>query len=141
MTDRFARPSRRPRPLAGFYVLVVDHDSEARELFRLVLAYYGAAVTIASTSGAALQAFQRHVPDVVLTDVMLGRAEDGMWLIREAHSSWPWVPFVAISGEDVPADVLTTSGFVTYLRKPVTPGLLVNAVLGAIVHPAIPPVD
>lgn len=126
-----ARPAR---ALTGLYVLVVDDDLRTREVLHLLLAYHGAAVVLASTARAGLAALQRHAADVVIADVVLGDAEDGMWLVRQAQSRWPWVPFLLMSGEDVNADVLTTS-YVAYLRKPVPSELLVDAVLAAVAHP------
>ena len=140
--DRALRTRRhresRSQPLAGLYVLVVDDHDQAREFYRIAMAYYGAVVITAPTSRSALDTLQRHPADVVLADVMLGGPEDGMWLLREAHRRWPWLPFIVISGADVTADVLTNSGFIAYLRKPVPSELLIDSVLAAIARPAEP---
>jgi DNA-binding NtrC family response regulator len=122
----------RPRPLAGLYVLVVDDDPRDRDVFRLLLAYHGAAVAVASTARSALEALHRQPADVVLVDVVLGGPEHGIWLLHEAHRRCPWVPFIVVSGADVPAEVLESTGFATYLRKPVPSALLVDSVLAAV---------
>ena len=124
------------RPLSGFYVLVVDDHREARDILRLLLAYSGAVVTVASSARAAVDALQRVRADVVLADIVLGGAEDGVWLLRQARARWPGLPFIAISGEDIDADMLADAGFAAYLRKPVPHGALVNAVLAAIAQPS-----
>jgi two-component system CheB/CheR fusion protein len=118
------------------HVLVVDDDPDARDLFRVVLVYYGAAASAVSTARAALDALQRLHADVVLTDVVLGDSDDGIWLLRQAHSRWPELALIAISGSEVRADVRTNLGFVKYLMKPTQPELLVDAVLVAIAQAA-----
>ena len=124
------------RPLSGFYVLIVDDHREARDTLRLLLAYSGAVVTVASSAQAAVDALQRVRADVVLADIVLGGPEDGLWLLRQARARWPRLPFIAISGEDVDTDALASAGFAAYLRKPVPHDTLVNAVLAAIAQPS-----
>ena len=124
------------RALSGLHTLVVDDDRDCRELYRLLLAYYGASVSIATSATAALTALSRMTPDVVLADVLLGGGEDGLWLRRQAARHWPRLPFIAISGEDFPTETLAGAGFATYLRKPVPDDVLVNTVLAAIAQPS-----
>ena len=48
--------------LIGIHVLVVDDDPDARELFRTVLQYCGALVTVVSTAPEALDAMSLWCP-------------------------------------------------------------------------------
>ena len=123
------------RPLLALYVLVVDDHGGARESLRLMLAYSGASVTVASSAPAALDALQRLRADVVVADIVLGSPEDGVWLLRRARTRWPRLPFVGISGEDVDGPTLVRMGFEVYLRKPAGYESLVSAVLSAIARP------
>ena len=120
------------RALSGLHTLVVDDDRDSREILRLLLAYFGASVSIAVSAQAALTALTRMTPDVVLADVLLGGAEDGLWLCRQAARQWPRVPFIAISGEDFGRETLDDAGFVAYLKKPVSHEALVDTVLTAL---------
>ncbi len=120
------------RPLHGLYVLVVDDDRDSREILRLLLAYYGAAVTVATNARSGLAALDRMTPDVVIADVLLGGQEDGLWLRRIAEQRWPGVPFIAISGEDFFSSSLENAGFVAFLRKPANHDVVVDTVLAAL---------
>jgi len=79
------RPDRLPTDaLIGIHVLVVDDDSDARDLLRTVLQYCGALVTVVATATEALDALALVVPDVLVTDIaMPGR--DGYWLIEQVR--------------------------------------------------------
>jgi CheY-like chemotaxis protein len=124
--------SARGRVLAGVHVLIVDDNPAALELYRLILAVYGATVTVASTAREALAELDRMPPDAVIADIVLGRGEDGVWLRRNARRAWPDVPFIAISGELIDEEAVARATFTSYLRKPVTERMLVDAVLTAI---------
>lgn len=80
------RPDRLPTDaLTGIHVLVVDDDSDGRDLFRTVLRYCGALVTAVATASEALDALAVVVPDVLVTDIaMPGR--DGFWLIDHVRA-------------------------------------------------------
>ena len=119
-------------PLSGLYTLVVDDDPYSRDILRLLLAYFGASVTVATTPATALTAMTRNLPDVVVADILFDGQEDGLWLPQEAHWRWPRLPFIAISGENFSADMLSGAGFLAFLRKPVVHHALVDAVLNAV---------
>ena len=68
-------------------VLLVDDDTAALEIRRLVLERHGFEVTIASNSGSALAAFHNQQPDVVVLDLRVPAIDDGLALIRAFHES------------------------------------------------------
>jgi two-component system CheB/CheR fusion protein len=119
------------------HVLVADDDPDARDLFRLVLVYYGATVTIVTTARAALDALQRVRADVVITGLVREGSEDGVWLLGQARSRWPHVPFIATCQEQGDAELRATVGFVECLIKPTQPELVVDAILAAVGQPAL----
>jgi CheY-like chemotaxis protein len=118
--------------LVGVHVLVVDDNADARDLFRTILEYAGALVSVASTAEQALRFFDHVVPDVLVSDISMPE-HDGYWLIRElrarAREQGGFVPAVAVtalSGER-PSQVLG-AGFQVHLRKPVDPWELCRTV-------------
>jgi CheY-like chemotaxis protein len=57
------------RAAAGIRALVVDDDSDARELLRHVLEGCGAEVTEAGSAPAALAILEHYTPDVLVSDI------------------------------------------------------------------------
>ena len=73
---------------------------------------------IADASGA---------PNVLITDVLLGRGMNGLALITAARRRWPLIAAVLISGADIPDPVLTIKD--RYLRKPFSGNALIRLVM------------
>jgi PAS domain S-box-containing protein len=126
-------PPRVPSALTGLRILVVDDDSDARELLQDVLEQAGAVVTTAEGGPAALRMMGESIPDVLLSDLGMP-GMDGFDLLAAVKAS----PAEAVRG--IPAIALTayarsddrtrslTSGFLMHLSKPIDPGELVAAV-------------
>ena len=118
--------------LLGVHVLVVDDNGDARDLFRTILHYAGALVTVASGAEQAIHMCERILPDILVTDIaMPGR--DGFWLIgellrRHGEGVQP-IPAIAVTGQG-PATPgrYDAAGFVEVLRKPVDPWELCRVV-------------
>jgi CheY-like chemotaxis protein len=68
-------------------VLVVDDDAAALEIRKLVLERRGYEVTVARDRVEARRAFTARHPDVVVQDLRLPDAADGLALIREFHQA------------------------------------------------------
>ncbi len=64
-------------------VLLVDDDPDFVEITRLVLLSHGIDVLTASIPAQAMSLLQREQPDVILLDVMLTYAMDGMDLVHQ----------------------------------------------------------
>jgi CheY-like chemotaxis protein len=118
-------------PLAGVYVLVVEDDEDARNIYRAILEYAGALVVTATAARAALNILTEIKFDAVLCDVQLSDA-DAFWLIGQARAHQPRTPFIAVSGLDFDEDEMRQAGFVVFLTKPVDPARLVSRILRAI---------
>ena len=113
--------------LRNVRVLVVDDEEDARLLLETTLSQYGADVTIASSAAEALQAIERTVPDVLLSDVGMPH-EDGYSLIRRLRAR------PAAAGGDIPAVAITayasandrlaalSAGYQAHVAKPFEPG-------------------
>ena len=116
--------------LAGIHVLVVEDHVDARELFKTILEYGGALVTVATNAEQALRMCEQILPDLLLTDIaMPGR--DGFWLIgqlRELGDGRRPIPAIAVTGHGRATARYTEAGFVEVLRKPVDPWELCRVV-------------
>ena len=135
------RPDRLPTDaLIGVHVLVVDDDPDARELFRTVLQYCGALVTVVSTAPEALDAMSLVVPDVLVTDIaMPGR--DGYWLIGQVRALAPdrggHVPAIAVTAHGTlhGPERARAAGFQSHVRKPLDPWELCRQVAALVRRP------
>jgi PAS domain S-box-containing protein len=119
--------------LAGLKVLVVDDQSDARDLIKRVLEDCGAAVLTAGSAADALALVEANRPDVLITDIGMPDA-DGFELLRRVRA------LGAQRGGRVPAIALTAfarsedrtralrAGFLVHVSKPVDPSELVATV-------------
>jgi hypothetical protein len=128
--------------LAGVRVLVVDDESEARELIKLALAQYGADVV---TAGSAAEAYnlitaEQERPSVIVTDLSMPE-EDGYSLLRRVRE-WErehglYLPAVALTAYGRMEDRMRAlmAGFQTHVAKPVEPAELAVVIKSLIKHP------
>jgi PAS domain S-box-containing protein len=136
-----------PRPrgtaLAGLRVLLVDDDSDTREVLRVLLEVQGATVTPASSAGEALDLLRRHPMDVLLADIGMPE-QDGYALIeaiRALPSSEAIIPAVAVTAYVSSRDRARAfkAGYGWHVAKPVDPDQLVAVVTAAArSHPSQP---
>jgi signal transduction histidine kinase len=109
--------------LRGVRVLVIDDDSDTRQVLRLMLEHAGASVGLASSVAEAHEAFRQTRPDVLLCDIGLG-SDDGYSLLR-ALRALPrelggGVPAIALTGYAKPEDRARAlvAGFDLHVAKP-----------------------
>jgi PAS domain S-box-containing protein len=138
---RYSMPSSDPTSddafenidLTGVRVLVVDDDSDARNLASRILESCHAEVITAASMSAALEEIRRQVPHVLLSD--LGMPDlDGFDLIRAIRDFPPErggeIPAVAISAfarsEDRRRAMM--AGYQTHLAKPVEPSEMIAVI-------------
>lgn len=119
------------RSLSGIHVLFVDDNVDAREIVGSYLRYYGAIVQVAASAEAALDAYRRVTPDIVITDLsMPGR--DGTWLLKEIRRAVRGfaVPVIALTafGGRYDRALMLGQGFDDYLTKPVSAEHICTAV-------------
>jgi PAS domain S-box-containing protein len=132
-----AGPASPPVPIGpsldGLRVLVVDDDVDAREMLRDVLASSGAAVEIAESAVAGLEAVRRFRPDILVSDIGMP-GEDGysfMRRLRELRADdGGHIPSIALTAYARPQDrtKALAAGFTTHLGKPADPMDLVAAI-------------
>ena len=117
----------------GDSVLIVDDDSEARDLLRRLLAAEPYTLLAATDSDDAVRILERTPVSVVLCDrFMPGR--DGLWLVAHMCEHYPDVAIILATADDsVPPRFTLQPGVVGYLVKPFNPALLLTAVRDAMV--------
>jgi putative two-component system response regulator len=118
MSDLPPQAPRRSR------VLVADDTESIRTLFRRLLISDGHDVISAADGAAALEAVQRHQPDVVLLDVGMP-AMDGLEVCRrlKADPATRLTPIVLVTGQTDLSDRIRgiEAGADEFLSKPVHP--------------------
>jgi signal transduction histidine kinase/ActR/RegA family two-component response regulator len=132
-TSALPPPRVDPTLLAGVRVLVVDDETDARELLRTTFESFGAEVAAAGSVAEAMELFERATPDVLISDIGMP-FEDGYALITRVRAQRPerggLVPAVALTAYAAPADRLTAiaAGYQAHVAKPYEPGEIASLV-------------
>ena len=129
----FERP--RPASLEGLRVLVLDDETDAREMVASALEAWGADVLMADAVPAALEAIARACPDVVVSDIGMPK-EDGYAFVRRLRAlggEAGGLPAVALTAYARSTDAARAiaSGFDFHVTKPVDPDDLRDVVARA----------
>jgi PAS domain S-box-containing protein len=120
-------------PLNGIRVLVVDDDTDSRDIIAFVLEQDGAFVIAVSSAFEALETLAEIKPDVLISDIGMPEM-DGYMLIHQVRGLTPE------EGGKIPAIALTAfarnndqqealkAGFQMHLSKPIDPQKLIAAI-------------
>ncbi|HYJ93594.1 MAG TPA: ATP-binding protein [Vicinamibacterales bacterium] len=128
--------SRAMTSLDRVRVLLIDDDTDARELSQAVLEQCGARVKAVSSSAEAIASLldtpRALMPHVIVSDLGMP-AQDGYQLIRQIRaidSELGRIPAVAVTGYATADDVqrALTAGFQLHISKPMDPAAFVAAV-------------
>jgi CheY-like chemotaxis protein len=131
-------PERTEAPagaLAGVRVLVVDDQDDSMEAVVYGLRRDGADVRVSLTVADGLRVLEDFRPDVVLTDLGFpAPGEDGYALVRAVRAragAAGTLPVVAVTGYAAVSDQhrAAEAGFDRFLAKPVSPDVVVDAVV------------
>jgi CheY-like chemotaxis protein len=120
--------------LSGRRVLVVDDETDARELFATLIREHGAEVATAPSVNEALSTLQSFRPDVLVSDIAMPD-QDGYELVRQLRAfdvdselrSLPAIALTAYARQDDRRRALA-AGFQLHVAKPVDPRELVLAI-------------
>lgn len=93
-------------------VLLVDDDPDQLEVRRMLFHQAGHEVYTAGDAGTALEVLDRAAPQLVVTDLRLPKAEDGLALIRTLRERAAAVRIVVLSGWTADLDHLPEAGLV-----------------------------
>jgi PAS domain S-box-containing protein len=116
--------------LEGVRVMVVDDESDTREMLRIMIGQLGAEVRACGSSEEAMEVLSNWNPDVIVSDIEMP-GEDGYELIRkvrlsEAKRGGRKVPAVALTAYGRVEDRLRalSAGYQMHVAKPVEPAEL-----------------
>ena len=120
-----------PISLDGVQILVVDDDSDTRDLLEIILENNGAIVTVAASATEALTILEKSHPNILLSDIGMPQM-DGYELIRQIRdlpSQDRNIPAIALTAyaTDFDEQKVIAAGFQLHIPKPVEPEYLVNA--------------
>jgi len=116
-------------------VMVVDDDPDFVEITRMILERNGYKVNTAANGDQALEAMREDVPDLLLLDIMMTHALDGLGVchVMSEDPVLKEVPIIMISSiADSPsAGLFPTDEYLpidTWISKPVQPNELLEKV-------------
>ena len=116
--------------LVGVKLLIVDDESDTRDLLRFVFMECGAIVETARNAKEALELFDRWEPDILVSDIAMPEV-DGYKLIRiireERRSQIPAVALTALARIDDRMKALS-AGYQMHVAKPVEPTEVIGIV-------------
>jgi CheY-like chemotaxis protein len=98
--DRREKPDKKPVAHTvgeARHVLVIDDDTEQRNMFEVILRDAGYAVHTACDGREGVRLFEQQPCEVVITDIFMPR-EDGIDTIAHLKTLSPGVKIIAISG-------------------------------------------
>ncbi|MDR6986714.1 DNA-binding NarL/FixJ family response regulator [Paenarthrobacter nitroguajacolicus] len=117
-------------------VVLVDDHTVVRSGLKALLGTQGdiAVVGEAASGEEALEAAQRHAPDVVLMDLAMGTGMDGIEAIKRLRQSTPKQAIIVFTTYDSDADIVRAvdAGAMGYLLKDAAPEEIFAAVRGAV---------
>lgn len=127
------KPDERSISLTGLQVLVVDDETDIRDIVAFILEEAGADVRMAASAIEALALLEQALPDILVCDIGMPE-RDGYSLIRYIRT------LASTQGGKISAIALTAyagtaneqkalaAGFQRHLAKPVSPDVLIQAV-------------
>jgi signal transduction histidine kinase/ActR/RegA family two-component response regulator len=122
-----------PPTLAGFRLLAVEDDPDARELIVTILQQCQAEVKGVASADEAMAALEEWQPDVLVSDIEMPE-EDGYSLIRRVRlgdgKRGARIPAVALTAQARVEDRMRalSAGYDAHIAKPVEPAELVTVV-------------
>jgi len=110
-------------------ILVVEDESDIREMLVEVLREEGFQIIEAATADAAVELLDLATLGLVVTDINLPGRRDGIDLALAARRAHPGIPVVFMSGKPMKlAQAQTLSNPAAFLQKPFSFRALVGAV-------------
>ncbi len=115
-------------------VLIIDDEPNIRRMVGALLEVEGFEVRDASDGQSGIARALEWEPDLVLLDLMMPGAMDGMATLEQLRERFPELPVVMMSGRAGLADAVkaTRLGAVNFLEKPLTPEGVLLALAGAL---------
>ncbi|KAA3612755.1 MAG: response regulator [Planctomycetota bacterium] len=119
-------------------ILVVDDDSEIRDMLKQLLDFAGYTITLAGNGKEALEKLEEQDFQLMVTDIVMPDA-DGLEVIMNARKIRPELQIIAMSGgghgsPDNYLKLASAFGADRALLKPFTPQELLDAVQNILTH-------
>lgn len=119
--------------LNGIKILVVDDETDTREMVAFLLEKQGAKVTAVSSAHEALVVLSQSTPDILLSDIGMPEM-DGYMLIQQVRNLLPeqggQIPAIALTAYagEINQQQVMAAGFQKHISKPIEPDVLVQAI-------------
>src|SRR5262245_26996100 len=115
-------------------VLIVDDEANVRRMVGALLSSEGFDVRDAGDGASGVTRAEESEPDLVLLDLMIPGALDGMAVLERLRKKFPDLPVIMMSGRAGLADAVkaTRLGAVNFLEKPLTPEGVLLAISSAL---------
>jgi signal transduction histidine kinase len=117
--------------LTGVHVLIVEDDTDSRNVLAVLLQRLGAIVEAVSSAKEAFERVSQRRPDVMVSDIGMPD-EDGYSLIRRVRqmNGVPKLPAIALTAyaRKQDAEAALGAGYDCHLPKPVAPADLIRAI-------------
>ncbi len=132
-TNADSKPSELSLNLQGIKVLVVDDDTDTRELMVFLLEQAEASVISANSAGEAFAALMQSKPDILLSDIGMPDM-DGYMLMRQVRALSPeqggQIPAIALTAYagDFNQQRALQAGFQRHIAKPLEPNKLIKTI-------------
>ena len=120
--------------LRGLEIVLVDDEPESRKMLTAVLRAAGASVVPVDSPAEAFAAIDRHVPDIVVTDIAMPEM-DGYTFSRTLRQRPYGAELKVIALSAFPARADQGAGFDEYLTKPVDPFHLIEDIARIALRP------
>ncbi len=131
------RPTVIPGPgkLGGIKVLIVDDESDARELVQRILTGCAAETKLAASANDAVSLLGTFEPDVILSDIGMP-GQDGYDFMQLVRSRGLKTPAIALTAFARPQDRIRAieAGYQAHLPKPVEPAELIAMIASLAGH-------
>lgn len=120
--------------LNGLQALLVDDDTDSRELIAFLLEQYGVQVTAVSSASKALNSLEQAKFDLLISDIGMPDM-DGYTLIRQIRNQAPehgrTIPAIAVTAYagEIDEQLALSAGFQQHISKPIDPEVLIQAIL------------
>jgi PAS domain S-box-containing protein len=121
-------------PLSGYQILVVDDESDSREIVAFVLEEGGAIVTQAASAAQALELLSGNRFDALVSDIGMPEM-NGYSLMQQVRARTPeqggQIPALALTAYagEINAQKAMQAGFKRHLAKPIDPDGLISLVV------------
>lgn len=121
-------------PLKGIKILVVEDDTDTRELLKVLLQTNGASVTATASVTEALNEYDNSRPDVIVADIGMpdynGYTLIGRVRARDRERGGNIVPAIALTAYTtaIDRDTVLSAGFQVHMPKPFEPNHLIAVI-------------